>query len=236
MTKVVLHGELGTKFNKEYKLAVDSPIEAIRALSALVPNFKEEFQKGNYYLYLGDKSDRINLDEDNVKLKSNLPIHIVPEVVGAKDKGVGKLLAGIALIGVAFIPGLNAAVFGALQGLAGGIAGGQGVLAAHAVAQVSASAAFFGGLQLALGGAAQMMAPKVGSSKESNLFSGAPDSVTEGTPVPLVYGDYLAIGYPVSFELINGMNAHSSVNGNTGGGGASGDTGGWTTVNTVLDF
>lgn len=232
MTRIVLHGELANKFRNEYDLAIDSPIEAIRALCALVPNFKEEFQKGSYFIYLGNADNKFNLDEETVKIKSNLPINIVPEVAGGKEKGLGKVLLGIAMIGVAFIPGLNAAVFGSLAGFAGSAGASIGTITA--IANVSAATTFMAGLSMALGGAAQMMAPKVGASKESNLFNGVPDSVTEGTPVPIVYGEYLAIGYPVSFELINGINTYSGTNGSTGGGGASGATGGWTNINAAL--
>lgn len=232
MAKLVLHGELGNKFGKEFNLAVDSPIEGVRALCALIPNFREEFQKGSYYVYLQDK-DKINLDEESIKLKSNLPIHIVPAVEGAKEKGFGKLILGIAMIGVSFIPGLNAAVFGAIQGLAGSIAGGQGVLAAHAIASQVAPTLLQVGLMASLAGAAQMTAPKVGKTKESSLFNGVPDSVTEGTPVPIVYGEYLAIGYPVSFELVNGLNTYSGSNGNVNGGGASETTNAWTVINLL---
>lgn len=228
MTQIVLHGELGKEFGKEYNLSIHSPIEGIRALSAMVPNFKERFAEGNYYIYTGTGKNKTNLDEDTVCLRTTDTIHIVPAVAGAKKKGMGKLLVGIALIGVAFIPGLNTAVFGALGGLAGSMGSAGGVVAAKAVSSVAAKAIFMGGLTLAMGGAAQMMAPKVGEQKESTLFGGTPDSVEEGTPVPLVYGQYLAVGYPVTFELVSGMNAYSGYDGIYNGGGYGGIGGGYT--------
>lgn len=233
MTKLVLHGELGKKFGREYNLQIKSPADAIRALSAMKPGFKEDFARGNYYIYTSMNGKKTYLDEQSIRLSTNATINIVPAVEGAKKKGVGKMLAGIALIGVAFIPGLNAAVFGSISGLASA-AGTPGVIAAKMLANVTARALFMGGLTMAMGGAAQLMAPKVGESKESTLFQGAPDSVQEGTPVPLVYGTkYLALGYPVSFELTNGLNSYSGGSGTTGGGpgggGSSGSTGGWET-------
>lgn len=235
MTKIVLHGNLRKKFGREYELSIANPVEGIRALGALVPGFHEEFQKGNYYIYTGSGKGVEYLTEDTIKLSTNKTVHVVPEVAGAKSKGSGKLLAGIALIGIAFIPGLNVAAFGAIQGLAGMAGGGaattllsQASLVAY---DLAAKAAFMGGLSMALGGAAQLIAPKVGESKDSNLFGGTPDSITEGTPVPLVYGEeFLAIGYPVTFELISGMNAYSGKGGSYGGGGTSGNVGGWTSV------
>lgn len=231
MTKLILHGELGKKFGREYNLSISSPIEGIRALSAMLPDFKSYFQEGNYYVYTGNTKNKDFLDEDTVKLTTEKPIHIVPAVAGAKSKGVGKIIAGIALIGVAFIPGLNAAVFGALAGVAPLSVNVNLLLA---VAEVSAQAAFLGGLTMVLGGASQIMAPKVGEQKESNLFSGSPESITEGPPVPLVYGEYLASGFPVSFEIVTGLNSYTNTNGNTNGGGTGttgGTTGGWTTTN-----
>lgn len=241
MTKIVLHGKLGKEFGKEFDLAISTPMEGIKALSAVLPNFKERFAEGNYYIYTGSGNNKHNLDETTLKLSTSDVINIVPAVAGAKKKGVGKMLAGIALIGVAFIPGLNAAVFGALGGVAGTSAGVSSLAASTFSAVTTASRlAFMGGLTMAMGGAAQMTAPKVGDTKESTLFSGTPDSVEEGTPVSLVYGKYLAIGYPVTFELTSGMNSYSGFNGSTGGGGngggGGGSSGGWDNVNQVEVF
>lgn len=230
MTKVILHGQLGKKFGREYDLSINSPIEGIRALSALKPGFREYFAEGNYYLYTGDK-EKEYLTEETVRLRTTDTIHIVPAAAGAKKKGVGKLIAGIALIGISFIPGLNAAVFGALGGVAGTSAGASSALAsAFSAVTTAKQLTFMAGLSLALGGAAQLTAPKVGEQRSSTLFGGTPDSVEEGTPVSLVYGRYLAIGYPVSFEITNGFNNYSGYGGSVGGGGAGGGTGGWDTI------
>lgn len=241
MTTVILHGQLAKKFGKRFDLEISSPLEGIRALSTLKQGFDEQFRDGSYYIYTQSNKTRTYLTEDTVKLSTKDEIHIVPSVSGGKSKGTGKLIAGVALMGVAFIPGLNAAVFGALAGVAA--PSGVGSAALHAtlasVASVSAKAAFLGGLTTALGGASQLIAPKIGEEKESSLFSGTPESVTEGAAVPLVYGDYLAIGYPVTFELVTGLNNYSTL-GTTGGGGngsgSGGTTGGWDTVNIAIDL
>lgn len=231
MTKVILHGKLGKQFGREFNLHVASPADAIRAFTAMLPEFRKTFVEGQYYVYLGKGKDRTYLDEDNLTLHTNDVINIMPATVGAKKKGAGKLIAGIALVGIAFIPGLNAAVFGALGGVAGTSAGvSSGLAAAFSSVTTASQLAFVGGMSMILGGAAQLQAPKIKEQKESQLFGGTPDSVTEGTPVPLVYGEYLAMGYPVSFEIINGMNSYSGTGGSTGGGGIGGFVGGWDTV------
>src|SRR6476620_8518485 len=112
MTKLILHGELGKEFGREYDLHIASPVEGIRALSAMKPGFKQKFAEGNYYVYTQVGKTKNHLDETTVGLKTHDSINIVPAVAGAKKKGVGKVLAGIALVGIAFIHGLNAAVFG----------------------------------------------------------------------------------------------------------------------------
>lgn len=237
MIKLVLHGELGKKFGKEYTLQANSAVEGVKALSYLIPEFAEYFAQGEYYVYTGTPRNKTNLTEETIHLQFNgATVNIVPSVVGAKRKGVGKLIAGIAMVGIAFIPGLNGAVFGALGGVSGTSAGVSSAAASMFSSVTTASQLLFTtGLTLALGGAAQLTAPKVGESKESDLFSGTPDSVEEGTPVPLVYGKYLALGYPVSFEIITGMNSYSGTSGSTGGGGTGGggggSTGGWDSLN-----
>lgn len=230
MTKVILHGKLGKKYGREFDLHVASPADAIRAFVAMIPEFYDDFKDGDYYVYLGNAKNKTYLDEEKIRLNTDDTINIVPAVAGGKSKGAGKILAGIALIGISFIPNLNVAAFGALQGLAGGAVSGATL---KGVAVLASKAAFLGGLTLALGGAAQMTAPKVSQPKESNLFSGTPDSITEGPPVPLVYGEYLAIGYPVSFEITNGINSYSGSNGPVGGGPIGGGSGGWDSVNRL---
>jgi predicted phage tail protein len=208
MASVVLHGELAERFGNRYNLSVSSPAEAVRALCLMVPNFRESFSEGGYYLYVDDPQ-KLNIDEESFILNIHGDIHILPEVAGAKNKGLGKLLMGVALIGLAFVPGVNVALVGALQGL--GYTGGAvaaHALVFHAFAQV--------GLALALGGASALLAPKQkvndkSSTTQSYLINGSDSNIQNGSCVPLIYGEVLAAGFPISQEISDATSGIAST-------------------------
>ena len=222
MPRVILHGELAEKFNNEYRLDVASPKEAIRALCCLVPNFKNTFADGAYYIYV-EENEIINIDESNIDFNSRGDIHIVPEVVGAKKGGLGKVLMGIALIGLAVFTAGAGAGF-AVQAFAGiGLSGNAAITATG----LAISAMTNAGIALALGGAAQMLAPKVQNNtdaadkQQSYLFNGSDTNIANGSCVPLVYGRVLAAGYPITFDIsneeTNNETADTTYNSATGG-------------------
>jgi predicted phage tail protein len=180
LRKIVLHGRLGKRFGRSFKLDVESPAEALRALILQLRGFREHLREGNYRIVRGQMSRGHDLDLDCCKLGlgSAGQLHIVPVVAGSAS-GIGKVLAGVALVALAF----------AMPYFAPGIAA-FGV-AGLTVAGVTASIGF----SLALGGVAAMLAPSptlAGGSatdpKASFLFGGQDNVTTQGGPVPLVYG------------------------------------------------
>lgn len=107
-------------------------------------------------------------------------IHIVPRMEGAKHGGLFQVIAGVALIGVSFIPGLNVAVW------------------AGAAATWS-SLAFSIGASMLLGGVAQMLTPQpkapsmhsADNGKQNTYFSSLENMVAQGNPLPVLYGEML---------------------------------------------
>jgi predicted phage tail protein len=200
MSRIILHGELAEKFNNEYRLNVKSPSEALRALCLMVPKFKETFAEGSYYIYIDDK-ELINIDEENFTFNSTGDIHFLPEIVGAKKHGLGKVLAGLALVALTFVPGVNVAVLGAVStiGLDGAALMAAQGLVMHTLFNV--------GMALALGGAAQMLAPKpkndstAAQKNQSFIFNGADLNIQNGSAVPIIVGEVLAAGFPISQEI-----------------------------------
>jgi predicted phage tail protein len=105
---------------------------------------------------------------------------IAPVVAGAGN-GVGRILAGVGLVALAFVTG------GATIGL-------LGLAAPVAVSSVLGSI----GASLILGGVAQMLSPqpdisalqrgKEAARLESFTFSGIVNTSKQGLPVPIVYG------------------------------------------------
>ncbi len=174
MKTVILLGELGKRYGRRHLLDVKSPAEAVRALCA---NFKDfaSFVSSSQERNVGYRV--LNMREDVAADELHNPagrrITIAPVVAGAGGK-TGQILLGAALIGLAFVPGLQAI---ALVG-----------------ATTLASVAFSVGVSLVLGGVAQMLAPapkSTGPDEEqqpSYVFNGAVNTQAQGQPVPVGYG------------------------------------------------
>ena len=90
---IKLYGHLGKKFGKSFRLAVESPSEAIRALANIIPGFKQYFVKHEYHVFL-DKRDIA--DDDLYLPTSNDTIKFVPVTYGSG--GFFKVVLGVALM------------------------------------------------------------------------------------------------------------------------------------------
>jgi predicted phage tail protein len=122
---------------------------------------------------------------------------IAPVIVGA-GRGVGQILAGIALVALAIVAGPAA---GGFLGLGAGLGGATGAGAAVSLGLVGggfASAVGFLGVSLIIGGVAQLISPtpSMGSLTsgretarlESFTFSGIVNTSKQGMAVPICYG------------------------------------------------
>ncbi|APO81797.1 tail assembly protein [Pseudomonas putida] len=181
-----LYGELGRLFGRVHYLAVSSAAEAVKALGVLFPEFNPYLasskDKGMAFAVFHGKR---NIGRDEL---GNPPgaadIRIAPIVQGSKSGGGLQVVLGIALIAAAsFFTG----------GLA---AGGAGLFGAGA-AGTTWGAVGMVGFSLAIGGVAQMITgqqAKIDSgeavdNRPSYNFSGIKNTVTQGNPVPLCYGE-----------------------------------------------
>ena len=176
LRKIHLHGELARQFEPTYQLDVASAGEAGQALAAVVPGFRQYAADRNFRVLRGDPETGMALGPDDLDFHlGQADLHIVPVIAGAGNRGLGKIIAGVFLIGAAFMfPGAITGI-----GIGGSTIGGamKGL-----------------GVALAMGGLGQMLspAPKIsansGEDQSSYLFSGGANVTTEGGPVPLVYG------------------------------------------------
>lgn len=130
----------------------------------------------------------IDMAPDTITARLNEPlppgavVHIVPRMAGAKN-GIWQVVAGAALIGASFIPGLNA---------------------------VAAAALFSAGTSMALGGVAQMLTPvpktpavgQTDNGKQNTYFSSLENMVAQGNPVPVLYGE-MQIGSRVISQMMS---------------------------------
>ena len=181
MVEVKLLGELGKRFGRKNRFMAHSPKDVFSALSNQLEGFKDYFcsahEKGiGFKLIDGDPE---GMGYENVIMGCRRLI-IAPVISGGG--AVGRILIGVALIALAFIPIAGQAAFAGF--VAGKFAVGSAVL-------------FNIGVSLSLTGIAQLLTPTPNAQKETDrkdsfLFDRATDLTVQGQPVPLLYGEFLA--------------------------------------------
>lgn len=166
---VRLYGVLGARFGREYRLAVASPREAMRALAAQLPGLRRFLETSRergltYAVFVG----RRNVPEPELDFGAGAAdIRIAPVMAGSKKGGLFQVVLGAVLVGVGLmVPGVL----------------GMGVMAA--------------GAGMMMGGVVSMLSPQAEglNTKEqaentpSYAFGGAVTTVAQGNPVGLGYG------------------------------------------------
>jgi predicted phage tail protein len=208
MKKIVLRGELGKKFGRVHVYELNTPAEAIRALSANYEGFHKELseagERGIGYMVHVGKDPMQSLDEIGNPTGRLEEISITPVLQGAGG-GVGKIFAGIGLIAAAILLGPAGAGF---LGLGAGFTGAGMAVVSSAVGYI--------GTSLILGGTAQLLSPsisdtpgsfgttspsrarardsftpennEIADNRASYIFNGAVNLTAQGNPVPILYG------------------------------------------------
>jgi predicted phage tail protein len=160
-----------------------NPKEVISALSNQLNGFKEYLatahENGVFFKLVNDEAEGMGYEGCFLPCDQLI---MAPVITGSGGSGgsIGKILLGAALIGLAFIPGIGTAV-----------AAG----AAQASFTTVGSLLFSLGGALVFGGIAELLTPSVKEPKEgeqSFLFDRAAELTTQGLPVPLLYGEFLA--------------------------------------------
>ncbi|MGS8281658.1 tail assembly protein [Pseudomonas sp. PARCl1] len=176
---VRLYGVLGARFGREFRLAVASPREAMRALCAQLPGLRQFLETSRergltYAVFVG----RRNMPEAELDFGAGAAdIRIAPVMAGSKKGGLFQVVLGAVLVGVGLM-------------VPGGL--GMGVMAA--------------GAGMMMGGVVSMLAPQAEglNAKEqaentpSYAFGGAVTTVAQGNPVGLGYGRRLIGGALIS--------------------------------------
>lgn len=168
---VKLLGKLGQTFGRQHSFDITTPVEAFKALAANYPDFWQYLHSSDangigYRVLVGNHS--LDLAELPRSIVSDQPLIIVPVVSGSG--GVGRVIAGAALIGVA--------------------------LAAPGVGFLGLTATNFGliGGALVVSGVSMLLSPtpKAPKDSESNkasfVFNGPVNTSAQGMPVPICYG------------------------------------------------
>ncbi len=183
LVKIKLLGELGKKFGRYYEIMALNPKEVISALSNQLDGFKEYLatahENGVFFKLVNNEAEGMGYEGCFLPCDQLI---MAPVITGSGGSGgsIGKILLGAALIGLSFIPVIGAAAIGL---------GASG-------ATISVGSILFNlGGALVFGGIAELLTPSVKEPKEgeqSFLFDRAAELTTQGLPVPLLYGEFLA--------------------------------------------
>lgn len=178
LTKVILDGPMGTRFGKEWDLAVSTPAQALQLIEANKPGLTawmrgNASKYANYRVTIIDKAGKkVGLDEDTFTLERSQPaiIRFTPVTAG-RSAGL-RVVVGVALM-------ISAIWLGA--------------------------PAFYAGASMALGGLIEILSPRPKSDQaasdnsiNSYYFNGPTNTATQGNPVPLIYGRCLVGSQAVS--------------------------------------
>jgi predicted phage tail protein len=191
LRKIKLYGPLAEFIGRRVLQAdIATAAEAVRFLVVNFPGVEKHMADQHYRVSTGAVD--LTLDELHYPAGQE-EVRIVPVVAGAGGS-TGKILAGIALIGISLaLPGgglFGASAFGAF----GGPIAAAGTLTT--VGTVLSAV----GASLVLGGVAQLLSPvpKVAQGldtqsdpRKSYNFSGIQQTSRQGIPVPVVYGKTL---------------------------------------------
>lgn len=204
MLELRLHGALGRDFGKVWNLDVYSVREALSAVCALKPGFRRaiiKMDRGGMIFKVKANGLEIEGHELPIILK-DAQVDVIPVVRGSGG-AAGRAILGAVLI----VVGVVDAVFD----------DGADIETDDELLQM--------GTALLLGSVAQLLAPhpkKADSADDTDSWTinGPLNTTAQGTPVPVVYGEVLTGGVPISAGLTTSSAAiaDSTV--------ASGDIGG----------
>lgn len=168
LTTIKLYGAL-RQFGREFRLSVQSPAEAIKALCIQIPGFERFLSNAKsrgveFAVFRGSK----NIEEKELNFHGSGEIRIAPIIVGSKRGGILQTIVGAIMIVAGVL--LLATPFGAPL-----IAAGIGLVA---------------------GGVIQMLSPQPKGLKTSAApentpgyaFGSAKNTTASGNPVPLCIG------------------------------------------------
>lgn len=169
---VRLYGVLGVMFGRVHNLVIDTPKEAIKALSITIPGFERFLQTAKergltFSVFVGKN----NIGKDELEFSGCDDIRLAPIIIGSKKAGIFQTILGAVLVAVGSIV---AGVYGQPWGV---------------------NMAMMGGAMM-LGGVVQMLSPMQGGlarrespdNKPSYAFGGPVNTIAQGNPVPILYG------------------------------------------------
>lgn len=181
---IKLYGILAKKFGKEFRLDVENTREAMRALCVQIPGFEHFMLHAHEQgLEFAVFQDNQNIGESEIDMSTNAKvIKVVPKVIGSG--GAVQAIIGAVLIVVGVLITIGT--------LGGGAPLGAALIGA--------------GIGMMVGGIAMMLMPKTETTQDDNQdgnkankgFGGAVTTVSQGNPVPVLYGQREVGGFIAS--------------------------------------
>lgn len=190
LTTIRLYGPLGARFGRVHKFAVQTSMEAVKALSVNFDGFEDYLHnaKSNGMVFAVFRGKRNIGLEDFKSLGGNDDIRIAPVMEGAKKAGLFQTILGAIMV----------------------VAGGIMTYVSGGTASPMAAGLISSGLAMMAGGIYQMLSPQPKGlqgrddpdNKPSYAFGGAVNSLAMGNPVPVLYGEREIGGGIISAGII----------------------------------
>ena len=187
-----LHGAL-RRFGPRLRLRLDTPLAMVAAAASQRPGLAMVLRRGQFELAAGPGRRPITGAMLDVPV-SETELHLSPARAGAA-RGEGKMLLGLTLLGLSFVPGVQAGITSGLSGFGEGIAGAAG---AEFGGMLGSRLLGGAGALLLLSGASEALSPQSRrdpGQESSQVSASAPTG--EGAAIPLVYGTVRLTAPPV---------------------------------------
>ena len=178
LINIRLYGKLGARFGRVHRLAVRSPVEAVKALSVNIDGFEDFLvnAKKHGMVFAVFRGKKNIAPEDIAAAGGDKDIRIAPVIEGAKKAGLFQTVLGAVIIAAGVLAGPLGAAF------------------------ITSSAAWqigIAGAGLALGGVMQLLSPQPtglrtrqdADNRPSYAFGGAVNTTVMGNPVAVLYGE-----------------------------------------------
>lgn len=211
--KVHLLGNLGEKFGPVWNVHCTTVSECLRLIECQADGFKKYLvdianQGTNFAVRTGE--ELIGTGEELYMNVNAEDVYITEVPAGAG--GWGKIIVGaliiVAAIAIVFATGgtaLSAAAAAGQMvgtGFAATMSAGWAALGNMALAQIAVMTLASIGLNLVMAGVNELMMPKPDKGKSAGaFFSGPVNTIKQGQPVPLLYGELIVGGAPISVSF-----------------------------------
>lgn len=209
MITVHLKGSLNT-FGGPYTFSASSMREIVSALSNQLRGFKKTMLDGQYsVLYRTGARERYFTEGTlTMPLTAAGEVIITPVPKGAKSGGVGKVLAGVAIMSLAFVAAPAVATVAAAGETAAGAAVGASLSSTAflgvtygQIVGFGAAMALGGIYQAFMGSASTTFSPSSEDTRRSYIFNNPTNVSRQGVPIPLVFGRFKCGSVVVSSDL-----------------------------------